>query len=288
MSSEFLVLVVLLCCSVSGLLLLRHKNRLIWRELFRLRKECEAIRHELLNVRKQVILETEQGETRLPLLLPSQNGEDLLLWNFFGRKRTGFYLDVGAYDGIAFSNTYFFESLGWDGILVEAVPEFYQACLSSRPNSKSVNAVAGKVNSEGSISFSVAEGRGGVGTLSYYGNNPQQLERITREGGTVRTAAIPVVSLNQILQDHHEGIDFVSIDVEGSELDVLQGFDLERFRPRVLVVEDNSAGADTGVKDYLSNHGYEERLRCEQNVFYTRSDDRGGFSWSSKGEALET
>ncbi len=279
-----LILVVALVLASIATLLLRRKHRFIWHQLFQLHRKYEALSTEIIDVRKQIILERERGQTRLPALLPSQNGEDLLLWNFFGRKRKGFYVDVGAYDGIDLSNTYFFEAIGWNGLLIEAGPEFYENCLSSRPNSIVINAVACDGNSGGSVAFTIAEGDGGVGTLSYHGDNPKQLERITREGGAVRTTVVPTISLDAALYDHQGTIDFVSIDVEGSELKVLHGLDLEKFSPRVLVIEDNTSGRDRRVKDYLLVRGYEERFRCEQNVFYTRNTDEGVFSWTEVGK----
>ena len=283
MSWEFigaaLVSAVFVIAAIAALLLLRHKNRLIWQELFRLREQLVIQRQEIVDVRKQVVIAAERERMRLPALMTSQYGEDILLWNFFDHKREGFYVEVGAYDGVGFSNTYFFEAVGWTGLLIEPVPELYRACLSSRPFSRVINTVVGKEETGQSVEFSVAEGDGGVGTLSFFGENPQQLKRIHKEGGVVRTIDVPLVSLNRLLEDHRGEIDFISIDVEGKEMDVLQGLDLERFRPRVLVIEDNSNGADTSVKEWLELRGYVERFRCEHNVFYAPKDDKGRFRW---------
>lgn len=262
------------------LLMLLKKHRLIWNEIFKLRAECDAQRSELVNVRKQLVIEIEGHNTRLPLLIPSQNGEDLLLWNYFGRKRNGFYVEVGAYDGVGFSNTYFFEALGWRGILVEPVPDFYQKCLAARPGSKVINAVAGQRTTEDLVPFTVAVGGNGVGTLSYRGENPTQLDRIRSEGGSVRETSVPMVSLDDVLSDHDGPIDFVSIDVEGSELEVLKGFNLQKFQPRVLVIEDNTGGSDPRVNEYLFTQGYKKSFQCAHNEFYTRTDDSGVFSWT--------
>ena len=283
MKGEFigaaLISAVLISAAIASLLLLRRKNRLIWQELFRLREQLFIQRQEIVDVRKQVVIAAERERMRLPALMTSQYGEDILLWNFFDHKREGFYVEVGAYDGVGFSNTYFFEAVGWTGLLIEPVPELYRACLSSRPYSRVINTVVGKGENGQQVEFSVAEGNGGVGTLSFFGENPQQVKRIHKEGGVVRTIEVPLVSLNRLLEDHRGEIDFISIDVEGKELDVLQGFDLQRFRPRVLVIEDNSNGSDTGVKDWLELHDYMERFRCEHNVFYAHKDDEGRFRW---------
>ena len=64
-----------------------------------------------------------------------------------------------------------------------------------------------------------------------------------------------------------------------SEIAVLEGFDLQRFGPRVVVIEDNSGGADRRVADHLAARGYVEKLRVEQNAFYTRRDEPREFGW---------
>lgn len=246
----------------------RVRYRRVWREVFRLRADLRALGSELVAARKECVLATVSPGARLPLLMPSQNGEDVVLWHFFDRKRTGFYVEVGAYDGVAFSNTYFFEAVGWHGVLVEAVPSLHQAAVRSRPHSRVVHAAAGR--QAGAILLTVVEGEGGVATLS---SATPDRARIVREGGRTHEVEVPMVRLDSLLEDVRQPIDFVSIDVEGLELAVLEGFDLERFAPRVLVVEDNAQGADPRVPEYLGRHGYAERFRLEQNAFYTRRDD---------------
>ena len=242
------------------------------------RDELSSFRREMVELRKQLILSELRDSLRLRAAMPSQNGEDVLLYNFFDRKRQGFFVEIGAYDGIAFSNTYFFEALGWSGLLIEPVPDRYQSCLEQRPHSRVLNAAVGSVQKTVDH-FSAVEGSNGVGTLSFLRAGPEHLERIRREGGIIQNIEVPVYSLNDILTDHQGEIEFVSVDVEGSEIDVLEGFDLERFQPMVLVIEANSNGARSDVTEYLAGHGYSERYCCEHNVFYTRSQDRRAFRW---------
>ena len=61
-------------------------------------------------------------EQKLPLKFQSQWCEDILLYNLFKKKPTGFYIEIGAFDGVRLSNTYFFECIGWTGLLVEPQP----------------------------------------------------------------------------------------------------------------------------------------------------------------------
>lgn len=261
---------LLVAVLAAAAIVVRGKYRQLWSEIFRLRQQYDSLHPQLVGARKEIAL-LQIGETRLPPHMPSQNGEDLLLWDLFDRKRTGFYVDVGAYDGVGFSNTYFFEAIGWTGVLVEAAPELYERCLAARPNSTVVHAAAGARN--GSVAFTVADGKNGVATLS---SMVPDRARIAREGGHERIVEVPLKKLDDILVGVTEPVDFVSIDVEGAELEVLQGFDLDRFRPRILIIEDNSGGADARVSAYVAARGYRPSFHVEQNVFYTRDDRAPG------------
>jgi FkbM family methyltransferase len=286
MTSSVVILVVLAATVGStvgacALLVLTKKHRKIWQELFAIREQSRSLRADLILVRKDLVQATIRHPTRLPLLLPSQNGEELLLWNFFDGKREGFFIEVGAFDGVTFSNTYFFEAIGWTGLLIEPIPEFFGECRTRRPFSRVVHAALSDGVIATDVLLNVAYGEKGEGleALSFIKDNRYQLERIQRASGKVRTLTVPCRSLNELLVDHRGAIDFVIIDVEGAEIDVLRGFDLATYKPRVLVIEDNSGGQDKGVGRWLQQCKYMERYRCEHNVFYTRHDDDRVFSW---------
>lgn len=67
-----------------------------------------------------------------------QNGEDFLVWSLFSGDEPGFFVDVGSFDGIHLSNSYSFELAGWDGICVEAHPEYFPHLKKNRPKSRTV------------------------------------------------------------------------------------------------------------------------------------------------------
>lgn len=237
------------------------KNRLAWREVFSLRENLELLRREVVAARKEAILASMAGTARMPLLLPSQNGEEILIWDLFSRRNQGFFVDVGAHDGVALSNTYFLEAVGWSGILVEANPELCSAAARARPFSKAVHAAASATECE--VSFTVADNVSALSSLT------PDLARIRREGGSTREIMVRAMTLDSLLEDVNEPIDFVSIDVEGGEMDVLRGFDLARFAPQLLVIEDNH---DQGELDaYLAPRGYKRFAKIEQNIFFGRS-----------------
>lgn len=197
----------------------------------------------------------------------AQYGEDVVLASIFNKRR-GVCVEVGGFDGITGSNTYFFEKLGWDCLIVEPVPSFCDQIRQVR-NCKIVEAAAS--DGKGEIEFHIVEG---AGTLSSSEITDAHLKRIHEEGGVLNRILVPRLPLTDILEAAAIGeIDFISIDVEGHELSVLRGFDLDRFRPRILIVEDNWSEVDSSVRDYLAGHNYIRFKRTGCNDWFARQGD---------------
>ena len=200
----------------------------------------------------------------------SQNGEDYLLWKLFAeQEEPGFFVEVGALDGLRFSNTYSFEQKGWRGICIEAHPEYVELLRENRPGSKCVFAAIGDF--DGEVSFYMNK-RGSLSTLD------PSLELVFQDrfGGYFsgfEETQIPMKTLNTVLEqlDAPVPLDIVSIDVEGAEMRVLEGFDLAHFRPRVMVIEaiDNLRESDLDL--YLERYGYYKSRVLGENGIYCRS-----------------
>jgi len=213
----------------------------------------------------------------------AQFGEDVILDQVFRHQTQGFYIEVGAFDGVLLSNTFYFEQIGWSGILIEPIlPACHKAC-ESRPSSRVVHAACSKRGHRGTTRFTIAKG---VPVLSFMTGDTQHARRCESEGAELIEIDVPVVSLDTIIQAEkkdpligkgpwapNEGwrIDFVSIDVEGAEMDVLDGFDLKRFKPKVLVIE-NERESGAVVEPYLRDRGYRKFFRRVINDFYVRDD----------------
>lgn len=206
----------------------------------------------------------------------SQNGEDFLLCNLFNYKKSGFYVDVGAFDGVHLSNSYSFEQQGWSGICVEPHPAYFQLCKQLRPRAISLNVACVANDEVDTIDFYAEE----LGLLSgMLGDRESDVRSRYEERGIqfkgFNRILVPASTLNALLDKYlppETEIDFISIDVEGTELEVLQGLDLSRFQTRVLVVEANSQD----VKDSLDKHlvqlnGYVEARNLGQNIFYAKN-----------------
>jgi|SRR5262249_2975260 len=251
-------------------------KRWLWSEIGNIRRQFEETQHQLVAARKQILLNAVGSDLRLPAMMPSQNGEDVLIHKFFGGRRTGRYVEVGAYDGIGFSNTYFLDALGWDGILVEPAPDQAEACRRSRPHSRVVQAACGRGG--GRIRFKLVKGSSGIGTLSYMGDDPNHERRIAREGGTIEEVEVALLTLDEIIGDRISKIDLLSIDVEGAELQVLQSGDLTALSPELIVLEDNGGGDDR-VEDLLVAAGYRKDFVWTHNVFYVKAFDPRHVGW---------
>lgn len=218
----------------------------------------------------------QRGRTpSLPVKFRAQFGEDLTLWELFEDQADGFYIEVGAFDGVELSVSYVFESIGWTGLLVEALPDRYAQCVKNRPGSRVVHGALSRDGSTGTATFESVEGEGEAPLFSFLSATRAHLKRVRAKSWQTRKTVVPLTSMNALLADHTRPIDFAVIDVEGAEIPLLQGFDLERFRPRVLVIEDNAGAKDRTLPAYMSAFPYTEVGWVGVNRLYIRTDETG-------------
>lgn len=160
----------------------------------------------------------------------------------------GVFLEIGANNGYAQSNTYYLERvLGWRGILIEPIPRLAAACRRLRKASDVFQFAC--VGADGPKSIEILDlGLESI-ALSLQDSRGEARAKSARTG---RSVVVSTKRISEIIemsgQDH---IDFMSIDVEGSEMQVLSGLDLRRHVPRVMLVE--TAEPDRVTK-YLSGY----------------------------------
>jgi FkbM family methyltransferase len=207
------------------------------------------------------------------------SAEDVMLRRFFGDQATGFYIDVGAHDPLTGSVTQHFFLSGWRGINIEPLPAFFKRLVAARTNDINLN-VAVSENS-GTLDLIVDHTEPGLSTMT------QELaDEYARAGHRLERIQVPTRPLADIVREHCAGrtIDFLKIDAEGHELEILRGIDLSIWRPRVILIEagykpeewapivDNAgyilAGSDLWNRYYVRSEEAEraDLLRCPANV----------------------
>lgn len=255
-----------------------RQRRRVWRltpaaaldEVLRLR--CQIRRRQL-----EQDLAAVGRAFRLPMEFTSESGEDEFLFELFDGKLDGFFIEVGAHDGKTNSVSYPFEAVGWNGLLVEPLEREFGMCREARPYSRVVNAALGPPPGPGfsdRARFTVVRGATRSGQHSFLGEDPAEARRLAKRGKTIEHVDVPVSCLDALLAEQPPpgGIDFASIDVEGGELNLLRGFDLARWRPTVLLIEDWDRPADDLVRQYVEQRGYTRCGRQRHNSVFVRSD----------------
>jgi len=210
----------------------------------------------------------------------SQFGEDLQILDFFGRSVPGVFLDVGANDGVRDSNTLLLEEHGWTGVLVEANPELAQASTQRRSRSTVINCIVGASGTAGtSVFYKVSGGPEHLNGLSSIYPTRWMLDLVEAYRGRVDSTVVPTATLDDILRTTSlpRPPDFVSLDIEGAEFEALRGFDLGVYRPRLLIIEDNSRGIDRRILDHVRRFGYHRVHRTGVNDWYVRQQDLSRF-----------
>lgn len=191
-------------------------------------------------------------------------GEDLWLLEQFPDGYRGFGADVGAYDGVATSNTLLLEQKGWTILCVEPIPEQAAVCAQNR---KLVEACACGSEHDDLAPFHVHTDAPG----SYSALKPTLDHKIWHPAPDDRwdTIRVPVRRLDDLLLQHgFPRLDVLSVDTEGTEADVLRGIELERWNPKCVVVESWDHPGEVG--HYLAEHGYRFVERREPNDLYVR------------------
>ena len=159
----------------------------------------------------------------------SHTGEDILVNGVLQNKPIGFFVDVGAYDPVHYSNTHIFSVKGWRGINIDPNPESIKRFNHSRPHDININVGISDV----------------PGELKYYQYenavfNTFSKETMEKYGPPINETTVKVERLDKVLDGilpKGTYIDFLNVDVEGFDLRVLKSNDWKRYRPKVIAVE---------------------------------------------------
>lgn len=178
----------------------------------------------------------------------SQYAEEWLIRDFFRNQRGGFFVDVGSSHYKKFSNTYYLEhGLGWSGVAIDAQQEFEADYVKYRPRTRFFSAFVSD-RSGGLESFFVPERNRLVAS-----SNKQFSDRYDVNG---KERKVPTITLNDLLERLQvKSIDFLTMDIELAEPKALAGFDLARYRPRLVCVEAHPE-VRQHLLDYFAQRNY--------------------------------
>lgn len=195
----------------------------------------------------------------------AQDKEDVILSRFFTGQSDGFFVEVGALDGLLFSNTYLLEKAGWQGVCVEPNPEVCGLLAMNRPRSRCFYVACVDDPTLEKVTLYLPEAAALATTTLVHADWIQKIhEGNGGEWDGFKEITVPARTLDSILDECAPAkIDLVSIDTEWTNAETLRGFDLARWQPRVVIVEQGE-----GVADLMgSYHFVAER---SSNLFYVR------------------
>lgn len=182
---------------------------------------------------------------------------DAIYRHVFDCRSDGVFVEVGAFDGEEYSNTSCLADLGWRGLYIEPVPFHAELCRARHARNPAVTVEAVAIGqSNGTMELAIA------GSLT----------RPVGDGGIVQgdIIAVPRRRLDDVLVERgmDPGFDLVVVDVEGHEADVFEGFSLDRWRPRMMIVETTDHPASLALAAQIGRAGYSALYRDFVNTVF--------------------
>lgn len=197
----------------------------------------------------------------------SQHGEDFLINKIFDQKKNGFFVEIGCVDGIEFSNSYFFEKRGWQGICVEAHNDFIELLKENRKGAKIIHCAVGEKNADDVIFYANK-----IGSLSTLDKTEEKRwkEHFNEYFTGFEEQHVEMKTLTSIFDELNVSqIDFISLDIEGYEVKALSGLDIFKYRPRLFIIEykDDDHKKDLERILFPKRYAYLGKIGC--NLFYS-------------------
>lgn len=197
--------------------------------------------------------------------------DEYVYTTFFNEKKDGYFVDIGAHDGITFSNSKAFEELGWTGVCAEPNPKVFELLVNNRDTNKTKCVMKAISDTVGVAKFL---------RVNVYG--PEMLSGLADDLDLKQRSRIKLETtgfdnpydyidvecdLFENIVDKTE-IDFLSLDTEGNELKILKSIDFNKFDINIITCENNNY--DNSIIDFLTKNGYEFLGRLEGDELYKK------------------
>lgn len=203
----------------------------------------------------------------------SQVNQDVFVLNTLDYKKGGFFVEFGAADGLSDSNTFLLEKkFNWEGILAEPARQWHEALNDNRRCNISTKCVW-KISGEKLLFNEIVET--GFSTIDVFSSEDHHFD--ARKNGC--KYYVESISLHDLLESFNapKEIDYLSIDTEGSEFDILSRFDFSKWNIKIITVEHNFTKSRNALFKLLNANGYERVL-----MHFSEFDD-----WYVKSELVE-
>lgn len=208
-----------------------------------------------------------------------------ILWSLYeqylGRRSEGTFVEVGAYDGVFVSNSWGLAQRGWTGLMIEPVASFADRCRQNHakhPNVRVLNSAVGRNDSE-TLTLHVAETLTTSRTETLEEYETVEWAHLARK---IETIKVPSRRLDLLLEEHgvKPEFDVLIVDVEGSESDVYAGFDIDKWKPAIQIVEISDVHPDlvttrnehARLSEVIRSAGYTVVFKDAINTVFVRRD----------------
>ena len=246
-----------------------------------LETEIELLHHELslAQQRKQIFkpqsnlnnIADNENDTdwlsKLEQMSVSQLGQDIWALSKTNFKRGGFFVEFGATDGVLLSNTWLLEKqFGWKGICAEPNPKFFSQLKQNR-NCQLSDQYIGRLTGD-VVEFILADAYGGSKEFSDSDQHKGKRNAYYEAG---HVTAITTISLDDFLEQHHAplDIDYISIDTEGSEYDLLSSFPFNKWNVKLFTIEHNFSKQRENIQNLMEKNQY-KRIEMKWDDWYEK------------------
>jgi FkbM family methyltransferase len=190
--------------------------------------------------------------------------QDAIAYLYLKQKENGFYIDIGANDGIVGSNTYIFEQIGWKGVCIEPQPDIFKRLTYFR-KCDCYNVALSSVSDE-KLEFIKVNDMNGLSGFSEWLTDDHK--KTINESGNAETINVTTKTFDDIMKNYPDTtvIDFLSIDVEGYELNILRTIDFTKYSFGIITVESN--GNENEISDLMTKNGYKYLMDAGCDIMF--------------------
>lgn len=221
-----------------------------------------------------IFLTTVQCFGQMPPKFYSQCGQDSFVYNTFFRNKTdGVFVDIGAHNGVDYSNTYFFEKqCGWKGMCIEPMSDVFNQLRANRDCICIEGCIYDKADYVRFLKINSSNTELTMFSGIVENFDARQLQNVVlgiSGKGTIEEVVVKCYKVNDLLALHNfSHVDYLSLDTEGGELEILQSIDFEKYIIDVIDVENNFHEAK--FEDFLKTKGYKKIKELAQDDIYVR------------------